>query len=194
MPPAWHRGPGQLPARSSDRRQRGGAPDLNPGGTRRGGEKRRPPVGGNHGRGWGEKMAVVGEKQMASAPTTRPDSQAIRQSRRRAKTDASGICGSRSRPNRWLRHARSGRKGAALAAACPGRSETPRFRPLRPPRSTRAWYPRSWRSSAAVSRPTPPQPAPPAGRQVTTKRKLTASVSQLEQRRTVAIRDSGLHD
>ena len=60
-----HRRTGQLPARSSDRRQGGEAPDLNPSGTPRGGEKRWPPVGRNHGRQRGEIMAVVGEKQMA---------------------------------------------------------------------------------------------------------------------------------
>ena len=40
-----HRRPGQLPARPSDRRQGGEALDLNPSGTPRGGEKRRPPRG-----------------------------------------------------------------------------------------------------------------------------------------------------
>ena len=57
-----HRRPGQLPTRPSDRRQGGEAPDLNPQRHPCGGEKRWPPVGRNHGRGWGEKMAAVGEK------------------------------------------------------------------------------------------------------------------------------------
>jgi hypothetical protein len=60
-----HRRPRQLPPRPSHLRKGGQAPDLNPRRHPRGGEKRWPPTGRNHGRQWGEKMAVVGEKQMA---------------------------------------------------------------------------------------------------------------------------------
>jgi DNA replication protein DnaC len=60
-----HRRPRQLPTRASDRRQGAKAPALTARRNPRGGEKRWPPVGRKHGRGWGENMAVLGEKQMA---------------------------------------------------------------------------------------------------------------------------------
>ena len=55
-----HRRPGQLPARASDRRQGGQAPDLNPDPTPAG-EKRWPRVGTFDGHQRGETMATSGE-------------------------------------------------------------------------------------------------------------------------------------
>ena len=55
-----HRRPGQLPARASDRRQRGEAPDLNPD-PAPAGEKRWPRVGRSDGHQRGEMMATSGE-------------------------------------------------------------------------------------------------------------------------------------
>jgi hypothetical protein len=55
-----HRTPGQHLARASDRRQGGETPDLNPPAAPTGGEKSWPPVGGNHGRGWGERWPWFG--------------------------------------------------------------------------------------------------------------------------------------
>jgi len=60
-----HRRTRQLPARPGHGRQGGEAPDLTPPGNPPGGAFRWPPVGRNHGRQWGEKLAANGEKQMA---------------------------------------------------------------------------------------------------------------------------------
>jgi len=60
-----HRRTRQLPARPGHGRQGGEAPDLTPRQPTRWGVSMAAPVGRNHGRQWGEKLAANGEKQMA---------------------------------------------------------------------------------------------------------------------------------
>ena len=58
-----HRRPRQLPARPSNRRQRGEAPDLTPGPKPLGGEIRWPPAGRNDGHQWGISWPPVGRNR-----------------------------------------------------------------------------------------------------------------------------------
>ena len=72
-------------------------------------------------------------------------------------------CSSLNRPHQAVRDRCSGTKGAVLRRRFGPRRESCTPRPLRKPRSARAWCPRSWwSSSAAVSRPTLLRLAPPA--------------------------------